>query len=166
MGVDRLLDALPLLPERYQKARLEVIGVGPLRDALVQHTHELGLDGRVTFRGQVSDAILSHTLLQADLAIVPSVALEGFGLATIEALWHGTPALVTPTGANPEVVAELDSDLIAGGADAEALAAAITKLLDRGGDWDRDRARDYVAERYGADSAIDQILDIYEEVLG
>jgi glycosyltransferase involved in cell wall biosynthesis len=143
-----------------------VIGTGPLHDTLVEQARQLGLDGRVFFRGRLSDEELSCALGQADLAIIPSLALEGFGLATVEALWHGTPALVTPSGANPEIVADLDPDLIAGGTDAAALAEAITRLLDRRGDWNAELAREYVHERYSVDSVVRQVVAIYEEALG
>ena len=44
--------------------------------------------------------------------MVQSVALEGFGLITLESLAAGTPVLVTPVGGLPEVVENLSSNLI------------------------------------------------------
>ena len=44
---------------------------------------------------------------RADLTVVPSVALEGFGLIVAESLAAGTPCLVTPVGGLPDAVGGL-----------------------------------------------------------
>lgn len=162
-GVNRLLEAVALLPPRYQTVRLEILGDGPQRADLQQQAVMLGLGERVRFRGRVSDRELSTSLSQADLAVIPTLALEGFGLSTIEALWHGTQVLVTPAGANPEIVRDLDPELVARGTDADALASAIVNLLDRRDDWDAVRAREYVRERFSLDRVVEQTLAVYEE---
>jgi glycosyltransferase involved in cell wall biosynthesis len=165
MGINLLLEALPLLPPRYSATRLQVIGEGPQKAELESLARQLGLDRRVEFRGHISDQDLSVSLSCADLAVVPTLAMEGFGLATVEALWHGTPVLVTPIGANSEIVEELDPSLVALGTDPAALAAAIANLLDRGEGWDPDRARAYARDRYSLDSIVEATLAVYREAL-
>ena len=58
--------------------------------------------------GFVAEEDLPWLYRACDISIVPSVALEGFGLPTIESLAAGTPVLVTPIGGLPETVSELD----------------------------------------------------------
>jgi glycosyltransferase involved in cell wall biosynthesis len=164
-GVDRLLRALVLLPPRHRRVRLEVLGGGPQRPALEGLSRDLRLGDRVSFRGGVTDLELGTWLSAADLAIVPSVGLEGFGMATVEALWHGSPVVVTRVGANPEVVEGLDPGLVASSSEPEAIAEAIAGFLDRRGDWDRRRARAYVQERYSLDAAVTKTIALYREVL-
>ena len=61
----------------------------------------------------------------ADLVVLPTVAYEGFGMVTAEALATGTPVVGTPVGATPELLEPLDPRLVAAGSDPDALAAAI-----------------------------------------
>lgn len=77
----------------------------------------------------VSDADLPLAYAAAELSIVPSVALEGFGLITLESLAAGTPVLVTPVGGLPEAVAPLAPQLVLEGVGEKALAQGMTDVL-------------------------------------
>ena len=72
------------------------------------------------------------------------MALEGFGLVTIEALSCGTPVIVTPVGANPEVLEPLGQEFLCQDTMSEALAERIVWFVKRGvGVELRRRCRDY-----------------------
>ena len=71
----------------------------------------------------------------------PTVAYEGFGLVTIEALASGTPVVGTPIGATPELLEPLEPRLLARGADAPALADAIRTGLELASPALRERCR-------------------------
>lgn len=81
--------------------------------------------------GFVPEEQLSRYYQAADLVVMPTLQLEGFGLVTVEALACGTPVLGTPVGALPEVLSRVDPLLIAEGTDEGALAAAIRRVLQR-----------------------------------
>lgn len=68
----------------------------------------------------------------ADLFVLPTAELEGFGLVTIEALSCGTPVLATPLGANPEVLSALGAEFLCKDKTVEAIAECINRWLDRG----------------------------------
>ena len=70
---------------------------------------QLGLDKHVTFLGFVPDADLPRYYQAADVFVLPTRELEGFGLVTAEALACGTPVLGTPVGATPELLEPLDA---------------------------------------------------------
>jgi glycosyltransferase involved in cell wall biosynthesis len=76
---------------------------------------------------------LPHAYRAADISIVPSVSLEGFGLIVAESLAAGTPCLVTPVGGLPEAVIGLSPALVMGGTSpgmlADGMAAALTGAL-------------------------------------
>jgi glycosyltransferase involved in cell wall biosynthesis len=61
---------------------------------------------------------------------MPSLDLEGFGLATAEALACGTPVLASRAGANPELVKPLNPDLMFEPGDVEFLAQILGRVLD------------------------------------
>jgi glycosyltransferase involved in cell wall biosynthesis len=93
---------------------------------------DAGLDGCVRFVGPISDDELPLAYQAADLSIVPSVALEGFGLVVAESLASGTPVLVTDVGGLPETIEEFAPQCVIRDRDSRGLAAAIAGAL-RGG---------------------------------
>ena len=96
MGIDVLLAAWSQVVEaRGSSARplLLVVGDGEQRAALETQAARLGLAQDVRFLGKVSDDDLVAAYRAADVAVAPSVALEGFGLVVLEALACGTPVV-------------------------------------------------------------------------
>ena len=87
---------------------LAVVGGGLLTDELRRLSSQLGLDGRVRFVGRVAEDELLDWYRAADLFVLPTVAYEGFGMVTVEALASGTPVVGTPAGATPELLEPLD----------------------------------------------------------
>lgn len=126
MGIELLLRALATLPG----ARLVVGGQGWLRPELEATATALGVGDRVRFVGLISDADLVRHYQAADLVVLPSVALEGFGLITMEALACGTPVVATPTGGAADVLGGLEPRWLARAATPDALAEAIAGALD------------------------------------
>ena len=57
----------------------------------------------------MDDVDLVRAYQAADVSVVPSIALEGFGLVALESLACGTPVVVTDCGGLPEAVAGLDA---------------------------------------------------------
>lgn len=126
MGIELLLRALATLPG----VRLVVGGQGWLRSELEETAASLGVGDRVRFVGLISDADLVRYYQATDLVVLPSVALEGFGLVTLEALACGTPIVATPVGGAVDVLAGLEPGWLARAATPEALAEALASALD------------------------------------
>src|SRR5207249_11624167 len=61
-----------------------------------------------SFLGFIPDETLPSYYHAADVFVLPTRELEGFGLVTVEALACGTPVLGTPVGATPEVLSGLE----------------------------------------------------------
>jgi glycosyltransferase involved in cell wall biosynthesis len=98
--------------------------------------------------GRVAEAELLDWYRTADLFVLPTVAYEGFGMVTVEALASGTPAVGTPVGATPELLEPLDQRLVARGSDADSLAAAIRQALAFIDADFRTRCREYALARF------------------
>jgi glycosyltransferase involved in cell wall biosynthesis len=131
MGLENLLHAIEKLGEEARDLLVLIGGEGPLRPALEQLIRDLRLTDRVRLLGFIPEDRLSRFYQAADLVLMPTHELEGFGLVTVEALACGTPVLGTPVGAIPEVLARLDSALLTDGTDGTALAAGIRRILRR-----------------------------------
>ena len=117
---DRSLDALIALRAEGVDAVLVVAGDGPLRARLGRRAegHPVRFVDHVADRTEVA-----ALLATADVVLAPG-PIETFGLAALEALACGTPAVVDARSALPEVVG-------AAGAAVEDFAAGVLDVLGR-----------------------------------
>ena len=99
-GIDILLRALPML-EHDGAVRALIVGGNPGNDVELERLKslaaELGIAGSVTFTGSVRQAVLPTYYSAADVFSLPSHS-ESFGLAPLEAMACGTPAVVSRVG--------------------------------------------------------------------
>jgi len=140
-GVEQLVSAMPAVLAKHPHTKLRIAGAGPRRQSIVDLIDTLGVQDHVVLLGRISEEHLAEEYRRATLAVTPTQYLEGFGLATAEALASGTPALVTPVGANPELVSALSPSLIARDATPSAISAAINALLENPAELDRIRGK-------------------------
>ena len=129
VGIDKLLVALARVKRRIPDVWLAIAGKGPLQASLQKQAIELDLNEHVKFLGFLLDENLSLAYQAADLSVLPSQALEGFGLALVESLACGTPVLCTPVGGMPEILTPFSSHLIADSSEAVAIAERIEEFL-------------------------------------
>ena len=129
MGLDDLVRAAALLRERVPDVLILIAGAGPVRGELEAQIEALGLTDNVRLLGFVPDADLPSAYRAADLGVVPTVALEGFGLIVVESLAAGTPCLVTPVGGLPEAVSGLSRALVLRATGADAIADGLGDAL-------------------------------------
>jgi glycosyltransferase involved in cell wall biosynthesis len=143
--------------------RLVLVGLGPLEDELRALVGREGLAARVTFAGSRDDVA---ALLPAFDVFALSSRYEGLPIALLEAMAAGRACVATSVGGVPEVVSDgVDGVLVAPG-DPDALARALTALLDdparRAGLGARAAAR---AEDFRLDAAVARIEAVYDRVL-
>ncbi len=149
MGIDHLLRAMVQVKQQVPDVWLAIAGKGSLRDPLEQQAHELGLSQHVKFLGYLPDEQLPLAYQAADLTVVPSQSLEGFGLILLESLACGTPALCTPVGGMPEVLSPFSADLITPSTDAAAISNQLVALLTGERSLpSRDACRSYVCQNF------------------
>lgn len=131
MGLDMLLEAFSELEEAGQRCLLVIGGEGSLRARLETGIRQRQLEQVVRLTGFIPEEQLAAYYQAADLVLMPTAQLEGFGLVTVEALACGTPVVGTPVGAIPELLNQIDPVLIAGGADSLSFADALGRVLGR-----------------------------------
>lgn len=100
MGLADLVAAVALIPE----VTLVIAGDGPERETLTRTAQELGIAHRCSFLGRIDDDLLTTFYQALDVFVVPSRALEGFGLVVLEALASGVPVLASEVGGLAEAL--------------------------------------------------------------
>ncbi len=137
-GQDVLLEALTRLPQA-QRARIQVRMVGgafenpALEDDLRAQVRAAGLEGAVSVEPFADDTRPIYEW--ADIVAAPSKLPESLGRTAIEAMSYGRPALVSAIGGLTEVVADGETGWHVPPGDAEALAARLSDIVERPGDW-------------------------------
>ncbi len=129
MGLDVLLNAWTRVGEQLPGSRLVIVGDGKEREPLEAMAASMGFGEHVTFLGRVDEATLVDCYRAADVTVVPTVSLEGFGLVVLESLACGTPVVVTDAGGLPETVEGLDPTTIVAAGDPGSLAAGLLRCL-------------------------------------
>ena len=166
MGLERLIDAMVPVVRRHPDLLLLIAGKGPEETALRERIAARGLADHVQLLGFVPDDALPLAYRAAECSIVPTIDLEGFGLIAAESLAAGTPAIVTPVGGLPEVVAPLSPSLVLSGADVEQIGAGILAWADGNLAMPDDAAcRGYARTMFSWEAGITRLADAYRGVL-
>ena len=170
MGHGRLLRALAAVVEQRPAAHLTVAGEGPLRGRLERLARRLGLADHVTVLGYVPDGELPGVYATADVFVLPTTELEGFGLATLEALAAGLPVLATPVGGSVEVLSRLGGNpaipgpVLTDSTDRAAIADGLLAWADVDASElaEAGRAcRQYAEANYTWDRTVEDLVGIY-----
>jgi glycosyltransferase involved in cell wall biosynthesis len=166
MGLENLIPAMAQVRDRYPDILLYIAGKGALADTLQTQITELELGDNVKLLGYVPDEQLPLCYRAANFSVVPTVALEGFGLIVIESLAAGTPVLGTPVGGIPEILRPFSEDLVLEGYNPEQLAQGIIEALS--GDRllpSSQACLSYVTENYHWHKIAQQIKLVYQSAL-
>lgn len=163
MGLDILLEAWAQVSRTLPEAVLVIVGDGPERAALERLAGPALLNASVRFLGTVDEATVVRAYQAADVSVVPTVALEGFGLVVLESLACGTPPVVTDSGGLPEALEALDPSLVVPAGDADALSRRLVAALG-GAVPDGARCRAH-AELYSWPAVAERHRCIYERAV-
>jgi len=165
-GHEFLLQALKLLPSKgYSDLKVIFAGEGPLRAELEARVAALGLTDSVRFLGAYVP--VADVYQAADALVFPSL-WEGMGLVILEAWCLGCPVAASALPAVKEFMVDGENGVLFEPADAEALAAALVRLLEDKAQakvWAQ-RGRALVAERFSPLGIAKQYSDLFHTVLG
>jgi glycosyltransferase involved in cell wall biosynthesis len=166
MGLEDLIDAMKLIKKREPSVLLLIAGKGRLEGELRARIAEAELGDNVKLLGFVPDQNLAALYRAATISVVPTVALEGFGLITAESLASGTPVLVTPVGGLPEAVSGLSSDLVLPATGSAALAEGLIGALSGSLNVpDADACRAYARANFDNAVIARRVAAVYREAI-
>jgi glycosyltransferase involved in cell wall biosynthesis len=124
-----VLRALAVLGDRYPALRYVIIGDGPERVALAGLAARLGVSDRVDFLGALDPEDALVRARECTLFVMPSTD-EAFGVAYIEAMAAGLPAIGCRGEPGPEEIAAAgDGFVLVPPGDIERLTQRIDELL-------------------------------------
>ena len=167
MGLENLVEAAAAVVKKEPKALFIIGGRGYLREKLERLAAAAGLSGRVRLEGYIPDYDLPLYYQSADLFVLPTRLLEGFGLVTLEALSCGTPVLATPVAANLEVLGAFGKEFLLKNESPEAIAEGITDFMaGYSGRKDKLRAacRAFIELNYSWEKYADEVEKILYEI--
>lgn len=166
MGLENLIDATVEVRKRVPEVMVMLAGSGPLMNELRERIEVTGLENNVRQLGRVEDEDLPLAYRAADLSIVPTQALEGFGMITLESLASGTPVLVTPVGGLPEVVQPFAPECVLADASTETITEALGNFLTGAQTLPTsDACRNYAVSRFDWPVITAETRRVYEEAL-
>ncbi len=162
-----VLRALAVLAKRHPTLRYEIVGDGPERIALEGLAARLGVGERVGFHGQLGHEAAIELARRCTLFAMPSTE-EAFGVAYVEAMAGGVPAIGCRGEPGPEEIAAAgDGFVLVPPGDIERLTQRIDELLSdpqRLREASR-RARRTVAAQFTWKMCGEQTIAAYEHAL-
>jgi glycosyltransferase involved in cell wall biosynthesis len=161
-GHPTLLEAWPSVRAEFPDAYLLVVGEGSRLEALQDQVRELAIADRVVFTGRRDD--MPAVTAALDIAVLPSYR-EAQGLTILEAMALSRPVVASNVGGIPEMIEDGVTGILVPPHDADALSAAIRRLLgdhqlaDTLGRAGHDLAHD----RFCIEGMVSSIQEIYDE---
>jgi sugar transferase (PEP-CTERM/EpsH1 system associated) len=162
--VQAFINALREQPALRQRARLVLVGEGPLRGECEALLRQAGMADLAWFAGERAD--VPDVMRGLDCFALPSLA-EGISNTILEAMASALPVLATRVGANAELVQDGSTGLVVPAGDAAALAAGIVRLAaspERAVAMGRE-GRASVERRFSLQAMVLAYQGVYEQVL-
>jgi teichuronic acid biosynthesis glycosyltransferase TuaC len=162
-----VLRALAVLTPRHPTLRYAIVGAGPERAALQALAARLEIAERVDFHGQLPPQEAIELARGCTLFVMPSTE-EAFGVAYVEAMAGGVPAIGCRGEPGPEEIAAAGDGLVlVPPGDIERLTQRIDELLSDPHRLReaRQRARETVAANFTWERCGRQTIDAYEHAL-
>jgi glycosyltransferase involved in cell wall biosynthesis len=160
--IDRLLNAVTALPK--PNIKLLIIGDGVDRSRLQELTNYLGIGQKVIFTG-MKDHIADY-LQVMDVFCLPSMGLESFGNAAVEAMAFGLPTVVFSDGGGMlEHIQGGETGFVVNG---QSELVKIFEELAGNREWGRqigNRARTHIRQKYTLEEAGRAYKSLYDSVL-
>lgn len=140
-GFADLIAACGVLHREGRNFTCDIVGEGPLDEALRAQIVDLGLTAQVRLIGPETQGQIARRLAAATVFALPCTTEKGGGMDNLptvimEAMAAGLPVISTPVAGVPEMVTDGETGQLVPAGDIAALSAALRSYLD-----DRERAR-------------------------
>ena len=163
-GFTYFIEAIPGVLKEFKEARFLLVGEGELEDMLKVKSKKLKLEDKIIFTGFRND--IKEIMASVDVFVMPSLR-EGLPVVLLEAMAMKKPIVAADIEGIMEVLENGVSGLLVPPRDTKALTEAIIYMLAH-----KDKslqmgltARRVVTERFGVDTMVQKVEDVYQELL-
>jgi glycosyltransferase involved in cell wall biosynthesis len=162
-GVLDLLDCMRIVAISIPKARLVIIGKGPLSSSITRKVAELELQKQVVIKGFVTSQELLATMLRSSMFVLPS-HYEGLPTVALEAMACRLPVVATTARGNSDLIRSGVTGLLVPPRSPSALSHAVVRLLQHPELREKlaKNARRMMEESFTWDRVCDRVLAAYE----
>ncbi len=130
-GLEQLIEAIDYVVKKNKEdISLLIGGKGEIEEKLKNLIAKKKLEKFVNLIGFIPDEKLPYYYRASNIFVMASTSLEGFGLATLEALSSGIPVIGSKSGGTIEILAKLDKELLFEPGNSRSLANRISNLLN------------------------------------
>jgi len=163
-GTTYLIDAMAQVVKKHPKTRLLLVGDGSQKEKLQEQCRALGLLDLVKFTGFQKDPASFIEIM--DVFVLASLN-EGMGRVILEAMVYGKPIIATKVGGVPELVHEGKNGLLVPPQNADALSAAMIKLVEHQELREEmsKQSKTIVGAQFDLDKMVKDIEGLYNQLL-
>lgn len=158
-----LLEAFSKLSQSKDvKAKLVIVGDGPLESELKDLAQSLGIQDRVVWPGRRSD--IEVVMKSFDVFVLPSI-YEGFGLVLLEAMAASLPIIASKVSAIPEIIVHETTGLLCEAQNVENFSSALEQLADSSKrESFGSNGLGHLRQSFVTEKMVDQTLGIYNSI--
>lgn len=170
-GLDLLLDALPAMLVRCPGVRLLLVGGGPQEAALKAQAAQMGLTDKVVFTGRVPHDQVQRYYDLVDVLAYPRHSMRLTELVTplkpLEAMAQGRLLVASDVGGHRELIRDGQTGVLFKAGSAEALAGAVSGLLETQDRWPAMRAagRRFVEQERNWTRSVSNYARVYAQLV-
>ncbi|MGJ8478761.1 TIGR04063 family PEP-CTERM/XrtA system glycosyltransferase [Sphingobium yanoikuyae] len=171
-GLDDLIAAMPRLVRARPRAKLLLVGGGPMEQALRDQALASPFTDHIVFVGRVPHDQVEHYYAQVDVLAYPRKAMRLTDLVTplkpLEAMAQGRLVAASSVGGHRELIEDGVTGTLFAPDDPAAIAQALAGMFADRGFWDERRivARDFVERERNWSSNILRYEPVYQRLLG
>jgi len=171
-GIDDLIAAMPLLAQRRPRARLLLVGGGPMEARLRAQAEASPASNRIYFAGRVPHSEVERFYALIDVLAYPRKKMRLTELVTplkpLEAMAQGKLVAASDVGGHRELIEDGVTGTLFPPGDPAALAAALDRLFEQRASWDERRrtARAFVERDRNWSSNISNYVPVYQRLTG
>ncbi len=161
--IDLVLESFNTLVHSGIKAKLKLIGDGPLKHEIENQIQKLGISDLVELPGYLSQNRIVEELHNSHLLVLAS-DIETFGMVLIEAQACGLPVVATDCGGPRDIITPESGILVKPGSVSE-LTDAIKKLIKSFEKFDPSGIRNSVIQRFGQQKYVESIRNFTPKLI-
>lgn len=171
-GLDDLIAAMLRLVRARPRAKLLLVGGGPMEQALRDQALASPFTDHIVFVGRVPHDQVEHYYAQVDVLAYPRKAMRLTDLVTplkpLEAMAQGRLVAASSVGGHRELIEDGVTGTLFAPDDPAAIAQALAGMFADRGFWDERRivARDFVERERNWSSNILRYEPVYQRLLG